>query len=177
MKESFKKITARKTALHELECGYESAKSMRSSCRMRSYVEHIQYECSDVIGIGQFYAYIFDWKIRGKGIENAIGRSYEWIHVGTENSYVAFRSPYNNQEYDKESRHYTDHFGIVVSNIDDVIDRIIALGMEYAVKENHRYRKRIYIKDPDGNEVEVIQYLSDIEEERNDYKIDKSKDD
>lgn len=151
-----------------------SSKPMQNICEMKSYVEHIQYECSDVELVGQFYAYIFDWKIRGHGIENAIGRTYEWIHVGTESSYVAFRSPYNHQSYDKSKRHYTDHFGIVVFNLDDVIERIINLGVEYALKENHRYRKRIYIKDPDGNEVEIIEYLSDKNEERNDYKIDQS---
>jgi len=135
---------------------------------MSCYVEHIQYECSDLDKMANFYAFVFDWPIRGSGTEVGPEKTYDWIHVGNDASYVSFRSPYNGKSYDKEQRHYTDHFGIVVSSLDDIIARLNLLGTEFIAKGDHPYRKRIYVKDPDGNEIEIIQYLSEFPSERND---------
>ena len=139
---------------------------------MDCYVEHIQYECSDLNRITAFYTSIFDWPVRGKGTEVGPEKTYDWVHIGSQQSYVSFRTPYNGAAYDKNLRHYTDHFGIVVRSLSDIITRLDAQGVEYTSKGDHPYRKRIYIKDPDGNEIEVIEYLSTISSERNDYAHD-----
>ncbi len=138
---------------------------------MASYVEHVQYECSDLNILGKFYAEIFDWEIRGSGTENAIGRTYDWIHVGTQNTYIAFRTPYNNLEYDPNSRSYGDHLGIVVDDINQIKNRLEILDVKFIQKGNHPYRERIYIRDPDNNEVEIIQYKSQDMKKRNDYNL------
>ena len=141
---------------------------------MASFVEHIQYECSDLDRMAQFYAQVFDWPIRGRGREVGPEKSYDWIHVGSDESYVSFRTPYNGKSYEKGERHYTDHFGVVVSDLDAVITRLDQIGTEHIPKGSHPHRKRIYIRDPDGNEIEIIQYLSEAPSERNDYIIDAS---
>ena len=139
---------------------------------MVCYVEHIQYECSDLDQMTSFYSKVFDWHLRGSGTEIGPEKTYAWVHIGTDSSYVSFRSPYNGANYDISKRHYTDHFGVVVDNLSLIIDRLNKIGVEYTLKGDHPYRKRIYIKDPDGNEIEVIQYLSEEASERNDYSFD-----
>lgn len=159
-----------------MQSGDNHAKMIKDSGLpgMDSYVEHIQYECSDLDRMAQFYAQVFDWPIRGRGREEGPEKSYNWIHVGTDESYVSFRTPYNGKTYEKAERHYTDHFGVVVGNLDTVITRLDQLGTEHTAKGDHPHRKRIYVRDPDGNEIEIIQYLSEVPSERNDYKIDAS---
>lgn len=39
------------------------------------------------------------------------------------------------------------------------------------VANNHPYRKRVYFYDPDGNDWEFVQYLSDDPAKRHDYTL------
>ncbi len=57
-------------------------------------------------------------------------------------------------------------------DLDQVIGRLDSLGCAYRRKGNHPFRERIYIRDPDGNEIEIIHYLSAYPAERNDYDLD-----
>jgi catechol 2,3-dioxygenase-like lactoylglutathione lyase family enzyme len=139
---------------------------------MASYVEHIQYVCSDIEKMAAFYATVFDWPIRGRGTEVGPERTYDWVHIGTDESYVAFRTPYNGVLYDASMRSFNDHVGIVVDDLAVTIARLEALGGEYVRKGKHPYRDRIYARDPDNNEVEVICYRSSDPRQRNDYSID-----
>lgn len=141
---------------------------------MASYVEHIQYVCSDLEEMAAFYCTIFQWKVRGRGRELGSRLNYDWIHVGDDESYVAFRTPYNGAKYEKAMRTEKDHVGIVVDDIDQVILRLDALKVEHVRKGTHPYRDRIYVVDPDKNEVEIICYRSNDPRQRNDYLIDAS---
>lgn len=141
---------------------------------MASYVEHIQYVCSNLDTMADFYAKVFQWPVRGRGTEVGPERTYDWVHIGTDESYVAFRTPYNGAPYDDSQRTHKDHVGIVVDDLDATIRRLDALGVDHIRKGTHPYRDRIYIRDPDGNEVEIICYRSADPRERNDYTIDAS---
>ena len=60
------------------------------------------------------------------------------------------------------------HFAYVTSDLAAVIARLQQAGFKPA-KDGavNPYRKNIYFIDPAGFEVEFVQYLSDIPEERN----------
>lgn len=136
-----------------------------------AYVEHIQYVCSDLDKMAAFYSSAFDWPVRGRGTEVGPDRTYDWVHIGTDDSYVAFRTPYNGVPYNPTMRTHHDHVGIVVDDLARTIEGLLALGVDFVRKGSHPYRDRIYIRDPDSNEVEIICYRSAHPRERNDYTI------
>jgi catechol 2,3-dioxygenase-like lactoylglutathione lyase family enzyme len=60
------------------------------------------------------------------------------------------------------------HFAYVTDNLQAVIDRLEAAGFEIAKPgADNRFRKIVYYIDPDGYEVEFVEYLSDLPVERN----------
>ena len=59
-----------------------------------------------------------------------------------------------------------------VGDVDAMRSRLRAAGyQDSTVPNSHPYRKRIYFYDPDGNDWEFIQYLSNDPSRRNDYKL------
>ena len=139
---------------------------------MASYVEHIQYVTPDLDALVEFYCFVFGWRLRGRGTEVAVDRTYQWVHVGTDDSYVAFRTPYNGAAYAPDMALRQTHFGVVVDDMAEITERLDRIGCNYRTKGNHPYRDRIYVRDPDENEIEIIRYRSDKPHERNDYAID-----
>ena len=60
------------------------------------------------------------------------------------------------------------HFAYVTSNIDAVILRLEKAGFSIAKDGSEEpHRKNIYFTDPAGFEIEFVQYLSDIPQQRN----------
>ena len=96
-----------------------------------------------------------------------------WVHVGTDDTYITLNPAHTESG---NPRRYSDpgvnHLGFVVDDLDALRDRIHAAGFKKTTSVfTHPYRKRIYFFDPDGNEWEFIQYLSDDPAKRNDYTI------
>jgi len=141
---------------------------------MTSHVEHVQYVCSNLDAMVGFYAHVFEWRLRGRGTEGG-PLGYDWVHIGTDESYVAFRTPYNGGAYADEAARRMDHVGIVVDDWGGFVARLEGLGWPYTVKGSHPFRRRLYLRDPDGNEIEVIAYSSGDPRQRNDYEIDRRK--
>lgn len=139
---------------------------------MASYLEHIQYVCSNLDAMVEFYTFVFDWPLRGRGTEVTPDRTYDWVHIGTDDSYVAFRTPYDGAPYTPDMGYRQNHFGIVVDNLEWVLARIEGLGLSYTIKGKHPYRSRAYVRDPDDYEIEIVYYHSQDARERNDYEID-----
>ena len=62
----------------------------------------------------------------------------------------------------------TSHFAFVTGNIDAMIERLAAAGFDVDKPgADEPYRKNCYFIDPAGNEVEFVEYLSDVPELRN----------
>ena len=60
------------------------------------------------------------------------------------------------------------HFAYVTADLQAVIDRLEAAGFAVAKDgADNRFRKNVYFIDPNGFEVEFVEYLSDLPEERN----------
>jgi catechol 2,3-dioxygenase-like lactoylglutathione lyase family enzyme len=65
-----------------------------------------------------------------------------------------------------------NHLGFVVADSDAVVKRLRAAGYREGNHSlDHRFRKRYYFYDPDGVEVEFVEYMSDLSEEQNDYTL------
>lgn len=113
-----------------------------------------------------------EFRVRGKGISK-MGTT--WLHIGTDNTYIALQEA--NSENASEWKPYSgapgvNHLAYEVDNVDELRKRLLAGGFqESTVPNSHPFRKRIYFYDPEGNDWEFVQYLSENPAERNDYDI------
>ncbi len=133
-------------------------------------LEHLNMVVTDLEAAVQFYGTAFPhWWVRQRGEGEWYGKHRQWLHFGDDDNYLTF-----NNGGDKPIRDLSGHqvgvahFGYVVDNIEALIQRMEDAG--YALSHCGReepFRKNCYFIDPDGFEVEFVQYLSDLPEERN----------
>lgn len=136
-------------------------------------LEHANVCVHDVDGVVRFLMTAFpEFRVRHDATDPN-GR--RWVHVGNEETYVAL-----DQAHEQEARRGPpymgrpglNHLGYEVDDVEAVAARLRAGGYTESTVENaHRYRKRIYFYDPDGNDWEFVQYLTDDPTKRNDYDL------
>lgn len=96
-----------------------------------------------------------------------------WVHIGTQRTYIALTEA--TKVPSKAHVPYAgepgmNHLGFEVDDVAALSTRMSAAGYEDStVTNDHPWRKRVYFYDPDGNDWEFVQYLSDNPAERNDY--------
>lgn len=109
-----------------------------------------------------------DFRRRGEGLDDH-GRP--WRHVGNDEFYVALQTvPTNTQRAPYGNDTGLNHLGWEVDDLPGLIARMADAGFEPNLAiDDHPARNRRYFYDPDGNDWEFVQYLSDDVRERNDY--------
>lgn len=133
------------------------------------YMEHANITVSNLEKSIQFFQTAFPaFKIRGGGTNN--GRN--WVHLGTDDTYLALNSEVEAQAPDHHEKDYIkngyNHIGFVVDDIEGIAERLLTAGFKRDYpKQIEKYRIRDYFADADGNEFEFVQYLSDDIGERN----------
>ncbi len=142
---------------------------------MKIYLEHANITVDDIDEAIRFLTIAFpDFTLRGSGEMTADGITRNWVHLGTEETYVALEQV---SAADQGSRRpYRDiginHIGFVVEDVDSIKNRLTENGYRKSIEvEPHPYRKRVYFYDGSGIEYEFVEYLSDNPAERNDYSI------
>jgi len=113
-----------------------------------------------------------EFDVRRSGV-NSAGR--RWVHVGTDEAYIAL----NEATYEPNEKWVpyggapgVNHIGLEVDDAVALRARMHAAGYrDSTVPNNHPFRRRVYFYDPDGNDWEFVEYLSDIAAERNDYEL------
>ena len=133
-------------------------------------IEHINLVINNLDRSLAFYRAAFPhWHIRAKGGGHWYGKPRVWVHFGDDYQYLAL-----NEFGEGENRDLTGHtvglahFAFVVSNIDATIERLQQAGFAISnpgAEEPHR--RNVYFIDPDGFEVEFVEYSSDLPAERN----------
>ncbi|RJE73582.1 glyoxalase [Pseudoalteromonas citrea] len=134
------------------------------------YLEHINLVVSHLPRALTFYQAAFPhWKIRCSGSDSWNGRARNWLHFGDDNQYIALSDHGTDPARDLSGYQIgLAHFGYVVNNLASLINRMNAAGFNADMGSNtHPYRKNAYFIDPDGFEVEFIEYSSDLPAERN----------
>jgi catechol 2,3-dioxygenase-like lactoylglutathione lyase family enzyme len=109
-----------------------------------------------------------EWKVRHRGI----GMHGPWLHVGSDESYLALEEASQNERGPRTR--YADpgvnHIGVVVSDAEGVARRLREAGYRESIQSPpHPWRNRVYFFDRDDNEWEFVEYFSENPAERNDY--------
>jgi len=136
------------------------------------HLEHINLVVKDIPRSLKFYQAAFPhWKVRGGDNTEWYGQPRNWIHFGDDYQYLALNDSGTGDNRDlKGVQVGLAHFAFVTDNIEAVIKRLEQAGFDIdkdGAEEQHR--KNVYFLDPDGYEVEFVEYLSDIPSERNGY--------
>jgi catechol 2,3-dioxygenase-like lactoylglutathione lyase family enzyme len=98
-----------------------------------------------------------------------------WVHIGTDETYIALQA--SRREPTESLSPYSgapgvNHLGYEVDDVEALRSRLRAAGYTDSTFPNrHPHRKRVYFFDPEGNDWEFVQYLTQDPTERNDYDI------
>lgn len=133
-------------------------------------LEHLNLVVKDLDQTIKFYSAIAPhWKIRSSGQGNWYGTPRNWVHFGDDYQFLTFNDSGTGTNRDLESNTLgLSHFAFSTNNLDAATKRLQAAGFEIKIPlREDAHRKNIYFLDPNGYEVELVQYLSDIPAERN----------
>ncbi len=132
--------------------------------------EHANLTVRNIEGMICFLQVAFpEFQVRGKGISQDGSR---WVHIGTQETYIALSPAKATPE--KLWTPYrglpgVNHLAYEVDNVEALCERMKSAGYRDSTPPNaHPYRKRVYFYDPEGNDWEFIQYLSQDPNQRND---------
>ncbi len=134
------------------------------------YLEHINLIVNDFNTMLRFYGAAFPhWKIRSEGTGEWYGKARKWLHFGDDYHYIAMSDNGEGENRDLTGHQLgLAHFAYVVKNVDRLIERLEQAGYQVDKQgAEHPHRKNVYFIDPMGFEVEFVEYLSDLPEERN----------
>lgn len=123
-------------------------------------LEHVNLTVRDLEQSIDFYCSLFGWRIRWRG-QNSAGRAA--AHVGTEFSYLAMFQASESTVSEPLPRLDSsapgfNHLGFVVEDMDTVVVRLRALGVQPKSDEQYDPGRHVYFIDPDGVEVELVEY-------------------
>src|SRR4051812_45396622 len=119
-------------------------------------IEHVNLTVSDLDRSIAFYCDLLDVPVRWKG---PIDGERLGAHVGDERCYLAlFQAAGEGVVEHDYSRPGINHFGFVVDALDDARQRLARLGGTVHFEPDYEPGRRIYFLDPDGHEVELVQY-------------------
>ena len=133
-------------------------------------LEHLNLSVADMSTTLDFYQAAFPhWRVRSQGEVDWYGTQRNWLHFGDEYNYLAFSDNGNGQNRDLQTAQLgLAHFAFEVTNLDSMVSRMVDAG--YRVSSpggDNPFRKNVYFLDPNGFEVEFVEYLSDNPDERN----------
>ena len=119
-------------------------------------LEHVNLTDSDLDHSIAFYCDLLDLHVRWKG---PIDGERLGAHVGDEQCYLALFQAAAGGAVDHDySRPGINHFGLVVDNLDEARRRLDQLGATVHREADYEPGRRIYFLDPDGHEVELVEY-------------------
>ena len=134
------------------------------------HLEHVNLVVTNIEKSLNFYRAAFPhWRIRDQGNGDWYGKPRTWVHFGDDYHYLAISDHGEGENRDLSGYQVGfAHFGFEINDLDAVISRLAEAG--FAIDQDgadEPFRRNIYFIDPDGFEVEFVQYLSDLPEERN----------
>ena len=111
------------------------------------------------------------WRVRGQGRMDWFGKPIRWLHVGTDETYLALQSGGEGAALDWQShRTGVKHVGLVVSDLDAVVGRLTEAGFALDhLGGASAYRRSAYFVEAGSVQFEFLEYLSEDPAMRNHY--------
>lgn len=120
-------------------------------------LEHVNLTVTDIDRSVDFYSRLLGLEIRWRG-HTTSGRPA--VHLGADTWYLSlFEGDPAALPVAYEQVGY-NHLGIVVTDLDATKARLEGLGTEVAFEPEYEPGRRAYFFDPDGYEVELVEYPS-----------------
>ena len=136
------------------------------------HLEHVNFIVRDIEETLTFYRAAFPhWSVRGGDKGEWSGKPRTWVHFGDDYQYLAFGDNGVGENRDLAGHQVgLAHFAYVTDDIAGVIQRLTDAGFSIAKDGmDDEYRQNIYFLDPNGYEVEFVQYNTDVPTLRNRY--------
>jgi catechol 2,3-dioxygenase-like lactoylglutathione lyase family enzyme len=122
------------------------------------FLEHVNLTVADLNRSVQFYCQLLGLQPRWRG-QTTDGKPA--AHIGDDHCYLALfeatQAGRASQDYESPG---LNHFGFVIDNLDEAKARLETLGAETTGEQSYEPGRRIYFIDPDGIEVELVEYAS-----------------
>lgn len=122
------------------------------------FIEHVNLTVADLERSIDFYATVFGFEVRWRGTSSD-GKPA--AHIGDDQQYLAlFQAreiddpPAPRKSYDRVG---FNHFGYVVDDLDDLKERLAKLEVGMT-EQRYDPGRHVYFMDPDGIEIEAVQY-------------------
>jgi catechol 2,3-dioxygenase-like lactoylglutathione lyase family enzyme len=134
------------------------------------HIEHINLVVNDIPETLTFYQAAFPhWYVRAEGIAKWSGVDRNWLHFGDDYQYLTFNDDGIEENRDLAGHQVgLAHFAFVTNNLSAMKDRLAKAGFEvHKQGAENPYRDNLYFLDPNGFEVEFVEYSSDLPEQRN----------
>ncbi|WP_339366875.1 VOC family protein [Calothrix sp. 336/3] len=121
--------------------------------------EHLNLSCKNLDASQEFYQKLFpDWYVRAEGVYE--GR--RWMHFGNNQFYLALNhTPEAIRNHSIYENIGINHVGIVITNGDLMLEKFQAEKIDYYTYSSPETKHRIYVTDPDDNEIELVEYQPD----------------
>jgi catechol 2,3-dioxygenase-like lactoylglutathione lyase family enzyme len=121
--------------------------------------EHLNLSCRNLEATKRFYQSVFpDWYVRAEG-HNGDSR---WMHLGSNQFYLALNdAPELQRIHEIYENIGINHVGFAIADGEEMKAWLDKNGIDYYTMTSPETKHRIYVTDPDGNEVELVEYQED----------------
>jgi catechol 2,3-dioxygenase-like lactoylglutathione lyase family enzyme len=132
-------------------------------------IEHVNITVPDIdAAIGFLKIIAPDFDVRK---DNKSSGSYRWVHIGNERYYFALQEAHLDAAPQKQLQAYKNyginHVALIVSNIQEIEEKLIGNGYQRGIETPiEKFRKRAYYFDKAGFEWELVEYLSEQQDEK-----------
>ncbi len=120
------------------------------------FFEHANFTVSDLGRSIAFYRELFGFRLRWQGTTS---NGAPAAHIGDQRIYIALfqavRPGSVEQDYDRVG---INHVGFVVDDLTAMKKRLATLGVTPYAEADYQPGRRLYFRDPDGIEIELVEY-------------------
>ena len=122
-------------------------------------LDHATLTVSNLDKSFDFYHRVLDFEKRWEGTAMGASGPVRAIHIGTQDTYLSL---FETDKSDRAPANYGDpglnHLGFQVKDLQSFRDKLAEVGVKLHLEADYEPGERIYFFDPDGVEIELVEY-------------------